>query len=87
VIILSVCVLLPSSVILIRRYFVFLFFPCCIFFSSQLKDEYNEKLMVGVMGSLAILLPILLPTEEVELPFTIKLGYNNDFMFITNSSL
>ena len=44
-----------------------LFYIYKSFFSSQLKDEYNRKVMVGVMGSIVILLPILLPTEQVQL--------------------
>jgi hypothetical protein len=35
------------------------------FHFSQLKEEYNRKLAVGLIASLAVLLPVLLPTEQV----------------------
>ena len=36
-----------------------------LFHFSQLKEEYKRKLAVGLIASLAVLLPVLLPTEQV----------------------
>jgi hypothetical protein len=46
------------------RYLRMFGFDRSVFTVEQLKDEYNRRLMVGLMSSIAILLPILLPEDQ-----------------------
>jgi hypothetical protein len=54
------------------------------FHFSQLKEEYNRKLAVGLIASLAVLLPVLLPTEQVLM---IKLLQFSTSLVVMGSSI